>query len=785
MLHLLRCLTLLFAAAGADETFFLKALPGKQGPITALLLIQGASSPPEGYRPVAEAIQRASDFPVWVGVPQFILNLPEPVQFESKVRSTLDSMKAAGMEAAYTVLFAHSLGGVFAQKWLATPSQGVDALVLYGATLLRQYRGVPYPVPVLTLDGDLDGQLRVTRQAEAYYHQVAKWPPSSSSLPPQPVILLEGLSHWSISSGPVPSTVKKHDLQPEVSEEEGHAAIAMSIAMYLQALFGSPEEQLNAKAWMLSALKNTGKLVTPILDALRLEGSAHLNPSCDSDYPTNPNCQYPKFPDKSLGPRKSPPSPLPPADCTCGSAWVMQTAQRLISGLAFSAAGPTISMVTADAFHDVSDVRPFHLPHIFNPPPGHACTASDQSCIINSTTVTMPVLDALENLDTGLVPISAAEFRSKLKSRQAFWQKAGLPPSAVPPFETLDLHNTSMCREVNQAAYEWALRTASPAATARFRRVGQPLVMGADVYAGIGLTGPTWIKSPLEFSVSPDKREVTVTAPYFATENKNLGDVPFIDTVGYHYCKLLSPARAMEWIYVDGLKEFGGIKNVSDELDMGVQPVKSQEQGYLVERANSDAGGITQEADPSDRTSVCPYLPGLRSSTVIRDFDVRRASGLWYENAFVDPGQLGGSCQNLNNTALPGGSIFQRFNDKYGPIPFTLPNQYDPVNSSMPGVFTKYAVGEKSLLQLPTVVMDVRSSTKSGYGMQASEYTFWVEYTCKPVFGTFPLQEMRFVSRERELSTTTLAQMKQSAKNAGIPSSLLDRLKLVDHSKCR
>lgn len=29
---------------------------------------------------------------------------------------------------------------------------------------------------------------------------------------------------------------------------------------------------------------------------------------------------------------------------------------------------------------------------------------------------------------------------------------------------------------------------------------------------------------------------------------------PFIQTVGYHYCKLLSPARAMEWIYVDGLK---------------------------------------------------------------------------------------------------------------------------------------------------------------------------------------------------------------------------------------
>ena len=35
-----------------------------------------------------------------------------------------------------------------------------------------------------------------------------------------------------------------------------------------------------------------------------------------------------------------------------------------------------------------------------------------------------------------------------------------------------------------------------------------------------------------------------------------LGLRPFIQTVGYHYCKLLSPARAMEWIYVDSLKDF-------------------------------------------------------------------------------------------------------------------------------------------------------------------------------------------------------------------------------------
>ena len=38
---------------------------------------------------------------------------------------------------------------------------------------------------------ELDGLLRVTRQAEAYYHQ--------SASADTPVVLLPGLTHWSIS----------------------------------------------------------------------------------------------------------------------------------------------------------------------------------------------------------------------------------------------------------------------------------------------------------------------------------------------------------------------------------------------------------------------------------------------------------------------------------------------------------------------------------------------------------------------------------------------------------
>ena len=556
-----KLLVLLASASAADDSYFIPPPSGKHGAVVSLVLIQGASSPPGGYRPFAEAVQRASPLKVWVGVPEFFADTPEPLQFASKVHELTGKMVAAGMHANRSVMLAHSLGGVMAQQYVTSHAAVVDALVLYGATVLRKYRTTSFGAPILTLDGTLDGLLRVSRQAEAWWHQVHR-APSINASDSQPLILLEGLNHWSISSGLPPSNVKAHDLPAEVNETAGHALIASMLSDFLVARFGDGAAQAAAATALSGAYASTAALVAPLIAAFEMEGSSHLNVPCDSDYPTNPTCAYPMYPDASLGPRKPPPSPLPPVDCTCGSHWVMQTAQPLMGGLGFSPRAATASLVTKDAFHDVSDVRPFHLPHIFHPLPGTTCDtpssgredAATAVCVLNSTTVTMPIHDPLDRLDTGLYPLGATELRTKLKSRQAVWQSAGVPEADV-PFNTTDRYNASICREINSAAWSWALGSASAVARARFEERGVPLVMVDDLWSKIGPTGPTWIKSALTFTPAnaSGRAVVQVAAPYFAVENKKLGDVPFIETVGYHYCKLLSPGRAMEWIYIDGL----------------------------------------------------------------------------------------------------------------------------------------------------------------------------------------------------------------------------------------
>ena len=98
------------------------------------------------------------------------------------------------------------------------------------------------------------------------------------------------------------------------------------------------------------------------------------------------------------------------------------------------------------------------------------------------------------------------------------------------------------------------MSVASDTAKARLRQFGRPLVMGDDIWEGIGVTGPEWIGAELQYNPSSDNKFVTVNSPYFTTGNKNLGNETYLETIGYHYCKILSPARAIEWIYIDSLK---------------------------------------------------------------------------------------------------------------------------------------------------------------------------------------------------------------------------------------
>jgi hypothetical protein len=83
------------------------------------------------------------------------------------------------------------------------------------------------------------------------------------------------------------------------------------------------------------------------------------------------------------------------------------------------------------------------------------------------------------------------------------------------------------------------------------------MVMGEDFHAPLPI-GPVWIFNALSIKITKVKggeKVMRVVSPSMRTSNEGFVTTLYKDSNGYHYCILLSPARAMEHIYTDGLRD--------------------------------------------------------------------------------------------------------------------------------------------------------------------------------------------------------------------------------------
>ena len=133
-------------------------------------------------------------------------------------------------------------------------------------------------------------------------------------------------------------------------------------------------------------------------------------------------------------------------------------------------------------------------------------------------------------------------------SRQSVHLKAG---DKEADFHKLD-EVGNRCAEINKKALAWAMNKASPKALKRYHDFGNKLVFGDDT--GPFKSGPLWIWHPMSYEDNADKTETLVQSPMIRTPSDSSV------FAGFHYCKLLSPYRALEWIYVDSLYDRDGLK---------------------------------------------------------------------------------------------------------------------------------------------------------------------------------------------------------------------------------
>lgn len=75
--------------------------------------------------------------------------------------------------------------------------------------------------------------------------------------------------------------------------------------------------------------------------------------------------------------------------------------------------------------------------------------------------------------------------------------------------------------------------------------------------------GPIWKSKKLSMNIfkkEDGEKVMKIQSHSLITRKSGISALVGNDLSGHHYCKLLSPARVMEWIYTDGLREHFGYR---------------------------------------------------------------------------------------------------------------------------------------------------------------------------------------------------------------------------------
>jgi hypothetical protein len=259
-----------------------------------------------------------------------------------------------------------------------------------------------------------------------------------------------------------------------------------------------------------SAAGSAQKYIDPIVEGMIMEGSYNIRVPCYNLSTINPDT---------------------PNECQRGNKWVTE-AQKDMAGDLHGA-----NFDSFNNFHRVYSMFPHHLPQVKD----EKYCKSSKGCQLEGWTVAENYYERLEVMDTGFSATSALETKAKMLSRQQIQIHSG---NASASFHDFD-ENKHMCKDINKKALEWALSKAPSVAIDDYNKFGKKLVFGDD--NGSMDAGPLWIWSYLAYTDNKDKTETTIIAPYMSTP----ADYWEPQVRGFHYCKLLNPSRALEWVLID------------------------------------------------------------------------------------------------------------------------------------------------------------------------------------------------------------------------------------------
>ncbi|XP_033752396.1 uncharacterized protein LOC117336125 [Pecten maximus] len=218
------------------------------------------------YKQFGETIQKRSPYSTWSVIADLHGKEARLEDIPAIVWSVRDRLREEGFNAnAYDLFLAgHGTSGFPVQLYASIYPSEVNGILLYNS-YLRQGQIITFPVPVLTISGDLDGVNRITQIADMLIDNIND--DDDSLLRMSPIIVLEGVNHGSIITGELPANFKMADVDSDLPVDRAIDTISHITKTFLVRTVD------NDNASMLSLLRESRKtliLLQPIMDIKRM-----------------------------------------------------------------------------------------------------------------------------------------------------------------------------------------------------------------------------------------------------------------------------------------------------------------------------------------------------------------------------------------------------------------------------------------------------------------------------------------------------------------------------------
>jgi pimeloyl-ACP methyl ester carboxylesterase len=200
-----------------------------------LVIVPGANKSASEYESLAQKISSDSRVALWTAVLKVPHNIPVLGRLAPRLKELVAELRNrnAQFEVKDVFLAGHSLGGIAAQGF--AKKNNIGGLVMLASYITRQNRTVfasrEFPLPILTLGGELDGQTRITRVAAEFANtlEFANGAGEKKALRFRPTVVLPGVNHAAFANG-VPV---RGDLSLEIPYSAAQTEIASTVADFV------------------------------------------------------------------------------------------------------------------------------------------------------------------------------------------------------------------------------------------------------------------------------------------------------------------------------------------------------------------------------------------------------------------------------------------------------------------------------------------------------------------------------------------------------------------------